>query len=489
MAKRELSIEDLVQLEKTKERIRNLHDKLKGEDRFLHAGQLAICKEIFQNGKTDITLQCGRNWGKSTLLLYVAWRLCSLIPGFRAYIIAPERVQANEIYWASSILQDFGPRDSLLPGDDAFSKSELRINFCNGSFIKLGGADNVSALRGFKPDFIGCDEFQDWSQDAWTAIHPNVLARKALVIKIGTPPDKECFYIKHRAGVFDEIKRGNKRFFYKEAPTSDNPIIPIDWLAELEAGFKSRGEYAIFRREYLAEYVPGGAGAVFPMFRRREHIRDHRAVMSIIERDANQLKWYVICDPGTTSAFGVLFAAHNPYTAELYILDEIYERDRMNTSTVLIWNRVKRIRQELYPTGEGKWRGYYDEAAAWFQREVQYHFGENLYKTEKFAKTKQSNVSLFKDILNLGRVIVSNRCENFVWELENYVTDKNGELQDENDHLIDCCMYLLSACHFKFLEGRKERYGITSDSPRRGVTRIEKTDDWTEDLGDGYFDA
>lgn len=474
-------VERIHRLKTTAERLKRFHAHLKETNQWLHEGQMELARLVFRNGYIDIMEQCGRNYGKSHGLRYCAIRYALQNPRSAVYIGAPERQHAYEIHWTNpeSNLLTMIPPEFLEEGDAATNKSELRVNLKNGSYIKLFGVENISALRGIKPHFLGCDEFQDWSEDAWVGMAPNLIAKKATVVKIGTPPDKDNFYIKHRAYLLSRIKEGSKKHHYRELPTSRNTLLDTEWLEEIRKELYAKGQEAVWKREYLAEYVPGGAGAVFPTWN-RSFIKPHDELKALLKDDNHRLRWFVVADPGSTSTFAVLFACYNQYTSRLFILDEIYERDPKQTRTIQIFDRIKRIEETLAPTA--KWKRIYDQAARWFANEVQYHYSINLLPTNKQLDSKERNISLLKDIMYHEAMYVSDKCKNFVSEMEGYVLNDNGDLPDEDDHLMDCLNYLAAACNFRFYNARPE------DPEISGYSKWKKsTEDWTE--GVGYYDA
>lgn len=489
-------IEDRLRaLHEAKEQIRKFHIHLKAHNWWLHDLQKEIAQQAFQFSRDEIWAQCGRSFGKSHLARYIAARFAIQNPNSACYIVAPERKQAYEIHWIApdSNITNIIPQEMLMPGDEALNKSELRVNLKNGSFIKLDGADNVSALRGYKPHLFIADEFQAWKQDAWQAMEPNFIANKAIVVRIGTPPDRECYYTEQLKYFQKQQNTGNARYYFIRTPSSSNPRLDPIRLEELRRGFIERGEEAMWRREYLAEFVPGGAMAVFgTLWDRAKTVHPHSKLAKILEGDANQIQWYTICDPGTTSVFAVLFAAYNPYTAEIFLLDEIYERDRNKTSSTQIWKRVQEKEKELYPKAAPRtWRRFSDEAAAWFINEIAYSFREHLNKTRKAVHSKESMVSLAKDIMLHEKLRVSDRCKMFMFEVENYVTDEKGDIPDKDDHLLDCFFYLLSGSGYKFIERERvnSQRGAISVLGREGTSAIGSKTDWTGGLDERYFDA
>ncbi len=460
-----------------REIIEALHSKLKLEGRWLHKGQQLVARKIFQEGKKVLQCQWGRNGGKSFTAAYVTTRYAIENPGSQCYIVAPERKQAYEIYWASGLIQNMVPRELLLDGDDGLNKSELRLYLKNGSFIKLDGSDNHKALRGYKPDFIVCDEFQDWLEEAWIAMEPNLLAKNAVCFCIGTPPDRECFYTRRREFVLSEVRRANKRYFYMECPTALNPIFTEEMLDEIKRGFIERQEEAIWRREYMAEYVPGGAKAVWgTLWSRRKFTRPKDELVGLIFRDIGSWRFFTIADPGTTSCFAVLFAAYNPYSQSIILLDEIYEKDRTKTSSSQIWDRIIAKEQALYPNHPPRtWFRIADEAAAWFINEISHNYREAITPTQKGSRKKDQNVSLAKDIMFHDKLRCSSTLDKFFYEMDNFVTKDNGDFPDEDDHLIDTFLYLIAGSGYSFVE-RSQNPDELVDRKTRLIHNVTRND-------------
>ena len=152
--------------------------------------------------------------------------------------------------------------------------------------------------------------------------------------------------------------------------------------------------------------------------------------------------------------FGVLFIAFNPYTKDVYVLDEIYEKDQLNTSVNVIGPEILEKQHQFLIKQE--WTNIYDEAATWFQTEMTDRFDVFFIPTQKSQNKKEHGLSLMKDIMLEGLLHVSDRCRYFYWECENYIKDKNGKIPKINDHLIDCFRYFLGASCYELNE--KEEY-------------------------------
>lgn len=406
-----------------------------------HDGQVAIGRALFKDQFMDIFCQCGRNFGKTDFVAYALWRWAKTNPGSENYYFAPYMKQAREILWASHRVQNFGKRE-WMAGDP--NNTEMRITLTNGSFIKLDGSDNVDAYRGIKPrGLIVLDEFKDFRPEFYEAFDPNRAAHNAPMIIIGTPPDRDCQFLKVAA---EYRKNPAKRFF--KFPTSTNPHLSKDWLESKRVELVTRGEEDVWQREYLAEFVPGGVSKIFPMLDRAKHVFPRGTLINEIQKDLRKLEWYVMTDPGAATCFAVLFAALNPYTKTWYFFDEIYETNQAAMSVSQIGSRIIAGKRLLNRGGD--WFQGYDEAETWFANEMLDNFDEHFAPTHKQKKEneKESGLSLLRDALLRGKVKISDSCEKLFWELDNYYKDKNGKIPKSNDHLIDCVRYTFGAAAY-----------------------------------------
>lgn len=409
-----------------------------------HAGQIRVGSPLISGKCSEIFVQAGRNFGKTELVCYLLWRWAQTFPGSENYYFSPYMKQSREILWASGRLQQFGPRD-WLEGDP--NNTEMRLRFKNGSFIKLDGSDNVESYRGVKPKGLSVfDEFKDFRPEFYVAYEPNLVAHKAPLFIIGTPPEE--------AGQFNEVadsfsKNPSKRFF--KAPTAENPHLSKEWLTQKKEELYARGEGDVWEREYEANFVRGGANKIFPMLK-ESFIKPHAEILKDIERDSRKLNWYLWADPAAASCFAVLFAAVNPYTKHWYFLDEIYETSQAEMTVQRIGRRIIQKRDELFRDRWKQWRQGYDEAETWFMNEMFYHFDESFEPTQKMKTDKATNLTLIKDIMLRGKITISDRCQKLFWELDHYRKDDNGKIEKKNDHLIDCLRYILCADNYTLLE-------------------------------------
>lgn len=420
----------------------------------LHKGQIQIAKDYFIRGISTIQSQWGRNGGKTESALFVSNTAAALNSNFWTMIITPELKQGKKIYWTSKRLQNYAPPEFI----SDVSSTDLRVEFKNGAVITVDGCENYDALRGVKPNLVIYDEFQDHSKEFHLEVmQPNLLGKASGLIVYGTPPKKRsAYYVEFREQLVKRVKEQDPTCAYYEFPTSINPTVDPNKLLQIRKELIESGNEVIWYREYEGKLAFGGEDVVFPRWNPQVHVRTHLVTTSYLEHDRQKLRWFTICDPGTSTCFAVLFAAYNPYTQQIFILDEIYEKDRTRTDTRQIWQRIKKKEEELFPGAPPRtWRRIYDEAAAWFQREVQANFKESLIPSAKLkgGNDEETDISRIKMLMaNSGSLTVSDRCYWLRWEVESFVTDAEGRYPDKNNHLIDCFKYLMQSCAWKLLE-------------------------------------
>lgn len=452
----------------------------------LHSGQIEVLKPLFTPGSTTdiLMVPCGRKFGKTELAVYALWKFALENPGSACYYICPEASHGRKIVWDLQRIQKFMGKDTAKYVDTCRNQ-EMMCRLKNGSFIQVVGSDNWSAANGLTPSFVVYDEFKVFHPNWHTEFSPNRAAKAAPLMCIGTLPkvgdkNKDQYESLLEQAETDE----GSAVFYKT--TFDNPINHMkDQKRVINAEIKrlrDRGEEDVVQREYYSKIVPGGASAVFPMLSKDKHVLSHHLIYDEIRKDIKKMEWYLIADPGSTTCFGVLFAALNPYTRQMYILDEIYEKNQLKTSTRNIIPLMMSKAKALNPYGDlnDDWLKGYDEAGAWFATEaiVQYDLG--FMKTEKFKGDKQDGLGLIKDQLIHDKVVISDRCTNLFKEMQEYAKDSKGNIPKKNDHLIDCFRYLNAFAGYTF-EGIIEVLKRKPDDIKSRFRRFEDEDDLDED--------
>lgn len=423
--------------------ISQLHDHLHSVNRFPHEGQFPVLQAFFDLNKKVLMGQCGRSHGKTEEILYITWRYALTHPNTETYIVCPEVKQARKIYWFKRRLQTYGPAKFVTD----IRESENRVVFFNNSYIMIDGCENYEALRGIKPNLVVYDEFQHHSNlfDE-EVMQPNLAAGNVNLVVMGTPPKRQCYYVEFREKILAHIKKGNPKYFYVELPTSANPMQDKAWLKEKKQELVDQGKLNVWLREYEGKLVFDVDGAIFPQFSKegpKNCVYSHKYLMNLIKPDKKKLEWYAMYDPGTSTCFAVLFVAINRYTAQMFFLDEIYEKRKEETLASRIWPKSEAMKKELYDDLED-WQNYYDEAAPSFALDVQDRYDANIQKTQKAKRANKQDSRPGEDLIKMlfdeGKIFISDRCEKFIWELENYIM-VDGKYPKSHDHCIDLLHY------------------------------------------------
>lgn len=211
---------------------------------------LDYCNYPGKEAAMYVVVVAGRQAGKSTMAKQQAiyWALQN--PGCRIWYVMPRESQARNVQ-----------RDimNVIQGTEHVKSSktsagQIEIIFSNGSILefKSGSSD---ALRGTPVNYLILDEAAYLNQrvvesDIIPAL--NVAGKKVLICS--TPKGKNWFYGFYLKGL-DKNNRGYRSFKFL---STDNPLANKE---QIELARQSAPE-AIFRQEYLAEFVEGAE--VFP---------------------------------------------------------------------------------------------------------------------------------------------------------------------------------------------------------------------------------
>jgi phage terminase large subunit len=164
---------------------------------------------------------CHRRFGKTVMAinhLIRAALTCEKERGRFAYV-GPTYRQAKAIAW--DYLKHYS---RPVPGSD-FNESELRVDFPNGSQVRLYGADNPDALRGIYLDGVVPDEFGLMQGKVWSEVlRPALTDRKGWAVFIGTPNGKNAFW------ELRDFAAADPAWYLAEYKASETEILPADEL-------------------------------------------------------------------------------------------------------------------------------------------------------------------------------------------------------------------------------------------------------------------
>lgn len=431
-----------------------------------HKGQLAPLKDLFLGGVKQIFLCLGRRFGKSALMCYMAVRWALTHPQSKVYIVGPLLTTQREIILSSGLLLNMVPRKYMAD----FNKTEGKVTFTNGSWIRVMGADSPDHLRGLSCHLLLVDEVKDLKPEVIdTVLKAWLVDYDSPMVLAGTPPEVS----EHPFWTRVEEAQTSPDWRYYHGTSYDNPHLKKEVLDRERAGYEKRGDLDIFMREFMAQYVPGGKRAVFPMLT-EGHIYPYGQLFNRIQRNPTQWQYYATMDPGTASCFAVTLHALNPYKGFDYVMDEVYEQMQAETSIGKMFPRVRDKMKELYVPDydEAPWTITVDEAATWARNELMDQFSLASFPTTKATSKKSDGVSLMKDLLRDHKLVLSDRCVNTRKEMAGYMLDKNGYFVKKNDHAIDTIRYTLAAANFTYQKSDPPpgQEKIPEDEQRRAFT-------------------
>lgn len=355
-------------------------------------------------------------------------------PGSESYIFEPYLKQAREILWAGRRIQTFGPEEWI----ESVNNSELRITFKNGSFIKLEGSDNEAAMAGIKPKgLIIYDEFKDHRIKSINNFEPNRAAFDVPALFIGTPPSVHNHFVDYM-----ELAKSEPDWRFFHGPTSSNPHISRKWLEKKKRELEKMGDLETWYREYEAVFMKGSKGSIFP---RIFKIKDCR-----FEAPKDIKKWQLVVgmDPGTTTTFAVIFVLFNPYSKQMYLVDEIYAQEQIDMTARQIWKSVQEKVSNFKSLGLTNIEYVYDEAAAWFRNEVTELGDYWLSPSVKHLYGVDGYINVVRHVMNHDLFNITADCPKTRFELESYQKDDKGKIPKKDDHLINAFQYVLGFLGF-----------------------------------------
>ncbi len=163
----------------------------------------------------------------------------------RVWWVAPSYPQSNAAWRELKALA------AQIP-NKAIHEAERRITLPGDGEITVKSADAPDSLRGEGLDLVVIDEAAYCPAEVWTdALRPALSDRHGGALLISTPAGYSWFYDAWQRG-----QEGRDDWMSWRYPTADNPLIPAD---EIEAARESLPDRT-FRQEYLAEFIPDGAG-------------------------------------------------------------------------------------------------------------------------------------------------------------------------------------------------------------------------------------
>lgn len=207
-----------------------------------HKNQRVLHDSINKDSAKYYGFNIGRQFGKSLLAenqcLYWAINDKGSMVGWVSPIYKQSKKVYNELKKAteSSGYFQYNDTDLIIKGF--------------GSTIQFFSAERPDGIRGFTFDYLVCDEFDFMKPNIWEEVlQPTVLVKGKKVVFISTPKGRGMMF------KLKQLAHEDDRYRYFHFTSYDNPMIDSREIDSIRLTLPDH----IFRQEYLAEFIDGGA--------------------------------------------------------------------------------------------------------------------------------------------------------------------------------------------------------------------------------------
>jgi len=211
-----------------------------------HKNQAKIHNSINNEPYKYYALNIGRQFGKSLLGINQALYWLFNVPNCKIGWVSPVYKQCKKVF--KDIDSAFANNPDVFKDKN---KTDLIFTSNNNSTLNFYSAESYDSARGETFDFLVMDEFAFQPELAWLEVfRATVLVRGQKVLFLSTPKGKNHFYKIHS---LDGTNSNYKSF---TMTSYDNPIIKPSEIDDARVTLPDH----VFRAEYLAEFIDGGAG-------------------------------------------------------------------------------------------------------------------------------------------------------------------------------------------------------------------------------------
>jgi hypothetical protein len=390
--------------------------------------------------------RCGRRAGKSFAdAVYMIYE-CLKEPNMPCLYLGLTRDSAKDAIWPIlvTILDQLGIQHDPIA-------SSLRINFGNGSFIQLLGADATNArnrLRGRKFKLIIIDEmgFFTGADDLIMKVLVPMLSDYAGTICMTSSPGELL------AGLFYEADIGKQKKLWhqyhwtlKDNPHYMKPATNPEKFANradeefdtiVNTIFGGNWTHPAFRREYLGEWVKDLTSLIYP-YTEKNLIPKAYAV--------DEAQHGLGIDLGSTSANAIVVARFGPYTRQVQFVDTWI---KPQVSVDELAQKIKDymdIYNPLYIVADtgGYGRGIVDEIVRRYSLPI-----EAAQKSDK-----QFHQRIMRNDLLSGYIQIVEQLP-ILTEWDKLTRDENDdEIKGPPNHASDAGLYIYRKVYQTYLKG------------------------------------
>ena len=215
-----------------------------------HKNQAVIHQAINENLNKYFVLNIGRQFGKTMLAMNQLYYWMFNHLGCKCAWVSPVYKQSKKVFEEMVL---------AFEGTGLIEKNATELTIKVGkSSLQFFSAERYDNIRGFTFDYLVCDEFAFMDEAAWTEVlRATVLVKGKKVLLISTPKGKNHFY-----NLFN-LDGVNEQYKSFRMSSYDNPLINPSEIDDARLTLPDH----VFRQEYLAEFIDGGAGIFSPKYK------------------------------------------------------------------------------------------------------------------------------------------------------------------------------------------------------------------------------
>lgn len=211
-----------------------------------HSNQLRIHDSIKNEPYKYYALNIGRQFGKSLLGVNQGLDWFFNEKNVKIGWVSPIYRQCKKVF--NDIDNAFQKNQQVFKDKN---KTDLYFKSHSDSVIQFYSSDSYNTIRGETFDYLIIDEAAWQSEQAWTEVlRATVLVKGRKVLFLSTPKGKNWFFNLH---CLDGTNPQYKSF---TMTSYDNPLILPSEIDDARLTLPEN----VFRQEYLAEFIDGGAG-------------------------------------------------------------------------------------------------------------------------------------------------------------------------------------------------------------------------------------
>lgn len=211
----------------------------------LYDKQLEVAKACLLSDHKYITLNGGRQVGKTFLLTLIAFYWANQKKNTEVMIISPTDSQVKKIY--KQMIELLQPVIKTMVSSHKQQSGDCEIVLYNRSIIRFRSALGGDSIRGYSNNYVLCDEAAFFKEDTWEGkIAPTLAAKGKKVLFCSTPKGSNFFHRWYFNGLEGAPGHVSFKITYK-----DNPYANKEFIMEQRNTIPEE----LFNQEYLGEFI------------------------------------------------------------------------------------------------------------------------------------------------------------------------------------------------------------------------------------------